>query len=264
MKDANSEQPNAALPAPVTLRAQMNLKRAFLTGFAALLPTALTIMVFVWVFRFIMGYVAGPINTFIIWIIDIFAEGDRQEAANIFYADEGRGLINFSFVGFVVALGVVFLVGFMLLTFFGRRIYGKVDSVLSRVPMVKMIYPHLKQLTEFILSEEKVSFRRVVMIPYPRHGLYSLGFLTGLSFQVLREKTGEDLVSVFIPSSPTPFTGYVVAVRREEVLEIDITVDEALRFSVSGGVLVPPAEMSPEAQGSHSLLPEFDSGPTED
>ena len=251
-------------PAQVTPPPQKKFKRAFITGFAALLPTALTIMIFVWVFTFILNYVAGPINRLIIFVIDIVAPGTRTDAENIFYANDGRGLFDLTFVGFIIAIGLVFFVGFMLLTFFGRRLYARIDRVLTKAPAVKMIYPHLKQLTEFILSEEKVSFRRVVMIPYPRHGIYSLGFLTGQEFEVLRKKTGEDLVSVFIPSSPTPFTGYVVAVRREEVLEVEISVDEALRFSVSGGVLVPPTEIGAEAAMSHSLLPHTEPSATED
>lgn len=257
-----------AAPAPRSTR--KNLKRAFLTGVAALLPTALTIVIFVWIFLFVYNYVAGPINTVIIWIIDLIDPDGWSKAEAIFYnkalVEDGpkQGLIDFSFIGFIVAIVAIFMVGFLLLTFFGRRLYNHVDRVLTRAPAVKMIYPHLKQLTEFILSDEKVAFRRVVMIPYPRHGLYSLGFLTGQSFQVLRDKTGEDLLSVFVPSSPTPFTGYVVAVRREEILEVDITVDEALRFTVSGGVLVPPTEMTPEQALAQPSLPEAGTPATED
>ena len=86
------------------------------------------------------------------------------------------------------------------------------------------------------------------MIEYPRHGLWSMGFLTGPAMRSLRAATVDNLVSVFIPSSPTPFTGYVVAVRRDEIVELPITVDQALRFSISGGVLLPAGQTDATAE----------------
>ncbi len=235
-------------PAPQDKRHKLSLRRAFLTGLAALLPTALTAVILVWIVRFVHKYVAGPINNVIIGIIDLVIEGGRDEAGSFFHGGSRLG-INFAFAGYVVAFAAIFLVGFALLTIFGRKLYRAVDGVLSRMPVLKMIYPHLKQLTEFIFADKKASsFKQVVMIEYPRHGLWSMGFLTGLAMRSLRAAKVDNLVSVFIPSSPTPFTGYVVAVRRDEIVELPITVDQALRFSISGGVLLPPGQSGATAE----------------
>jgi len=245
-KDRPDQQLGAtdAQPQP---KPHMGLRRAFLTGLAALLPTALSVGILVWIFGFINDKVAEPINECIIWVMEVAGVEDAWEVYHHAKPEGGAeplGIIDFSFAGYVVAFAAVFFVGLVLLTLFGRRLYRAVDRVLSRVPVLRMVYPHVKQLTEFVFNEDKVSaFRRVVMIEYPRKGLWSLGFVTGPSVRAVRDATHIDLVSVFVPSSPTPFTGYVVALPREEVIDVPITVDEALRFTISGGVLVPPKQM---------------------
>ena len=243
MVEQETDKVTDSAPTDVPKKKRISLRRAFFTGLAALLPTALTIVILAWVFHLVSQYVAQPLNNLIISIIDVASEGNRPEAERLFYAQGGRGWIDFRWAGFVVALSIIFLVGFVLLTIFGRRLYRAVDRLLSKVPVLRMIYPHVKQLTDFVFSDDKVStFRRVVMIEYPRRGVWSLGFVTGPSLAAARHGTGEDLMSVFVPSSPTPFTGYVVAVPRAEAIDIPISVDEALRFTISGGVLVPPSQ----------------------
>jgi len=247
-----TEQPTTDIESksdePQDKRHKLSLRRAFLTGLAALLPTALTAVILVWTIRFVHKYIAGPINNLIINIVSLIRSGDNKaeslaEAVDIFDGTSNRFNINFAFAGYVVAFAAIFLVGFALLTIFGRKLYRAIDRVLSRMPVLKMIYPHLKQLTEFVFADKKTSsFKQVVMIEYPRHGLWSMGFLTGPAMRSLRAVKVDNLVSVFIPSSPTPFTGYVVAVRRDEIVELPITVDQALRFSISGGVLLPPGQ----------------------
>jgi uncharacterized membrane protein len=111
-----------------------------------------------------------------------------------------------------------------------------------RLPILRRIYPGAKQVSEFFFSEGKVEFRRVVAIEYPRRGLWSIGFVTGRGFQALMRQAEQELLTVFVPSSPTPITGYIVAVPRREVIDLPITVDEALPFLISGGVIMPPAE----------------------
>lgn len=241
-----TEQPTTDIESksdePQDKRHKLSLRRAFLTGLAALLPTALTAVILIWTIRFVHKYIAGPINNLIISILDLVMDLDRAGAAKTFHG-ANRLHVNLSFAGYIVAFAAIFLVGFALLTIFGRKLYRGADRMLSRMPVLKMIYPHLKQLTEFVFADKKTSsFKRVVMIEYPRHGLWSMGFLTGPAMRSLRAVKVDNLVSVFIPSSPTPFTGYVVAVRRDEIVELPITVDQALRFSISGGVLLPPGQ----------------------
>ena len=101
------------------------------------------------------------------------------------------------------------------------------------------MYPYVKQVVDFFFSDERpIKFNRVVAVEYPRKGIWSVGFLTGDSLPSIQTKLGES-VTVFVPSSPTPFTGYTITIRREDIIELPLTVEEAIRFAVSGGVLVP-------------------------
>ncbi len=254
---SNETPSTPGTPKPKGKQGGISLRRAFLAGLAALLPTALSIVILVWIGKFINKHVARPINEFVIWVMGL---AGIDHAKDVFYNNKVEGVVygwfNLSFTGFVIAFAIIFIVGALLLTFFGRRLYRAVDRFLSQLPVLKMIYPHIKQLTEMVLSEKKVAaFRRVVMIEYPRKGLWSLGFVTGEPMRDLRENINREVVSIFIPSSPTPFTGYVVAAPKEDLIDIPITVDETLRFTVSGGVLVPPGQRKVGEAGRGPLPP---------
>jgi len=107
------------------------------------------------------------------------------------------------------------------------------------------VYPHVKQIVDFLFGENQMKFSKVVIVEYPRAGIWTVGLLTGDSLKDIQTQVGGvDVVSVFIPSSPTPFTGYTITVPREDAIEMPISIEEALRFVVSGGVLVPDRERS--------------------
>lgn len=147
-------------------------------------------------------------------------------------------------VGFFLAIALVYFVGFFVASFIGRTAWGILERVQERAPLISAIYPYVKQITDFLFTENRVAFRGVVAVEYPRKGMWSLGLLTGEAMQCLSKATNEDLVSVFIPSSPTPVTGYVVTIPRSDVIELSLSIDEALRFTISGGVIKPPTERS--------------------
>jgi len=160
-------------------------------------------------------------------------------------------------LGFVIGILLVYFVGFFLASFIGRNSWRAVEGLLHRVPVIKAIYPHVKQVTDFLLSERNVEFSGVVAVQYPRKGIWSLALSTGRPLKKVKEKTGQDLVTVFVPSSPTPFTGYVIQVPREDVIELDMTIDEGLRFTISGGVIKPDAVLPP-LPGEHADEPKND------
>jgi uncharacterized membrane protein len=120
-----------------------------------------------------------------------------------------------------------------------------------RFPIIRFIYPFIRQVTDFIFSERRVSFRTVVAVEYPRKGCWSIGFTTGKGLEAIEKRAGRELMSVFIPSSPTPMTGYVIFVSIEDAIVLDLTVDEAFRLVISGGVIKPEAyrEFVQSAQG---------------
>lgn len=216
--------------------AKGTIKRAFLRGLAALLPTVLTVIIFVKAYEFIAGSVGKAINSLIAAAWSRATGGSYEE---IFLSIP-------SAVGAFLALIMIFLVavfvGLVLASIIGRKTWRYVERRLFGFPIVRLIYPSLKQITDFIFGEQRLSFRRVGLLEYPRKGVWSIGFVTGSAFHTLSERTGREMVSFFIPSSPMPITGYCVQVFRDEVIELDIPVEAAIRYTISGGVIVPVVE----------------------
>ena len=151
-------------------------------------------------------------------------------------------------LGFLIAIILVYFIGFFLASFIGRAFWRAAERLLVRTPIVRAIYPNVKQVTDFLLSERKMEYSGVVAVQYPRKGVWSLGLATGDPMKRVQEAAAEDLETVFIPSSPTPFTGYVVQVPRSDVIGLNITIDEAFRFTVSGGVVKPGAALPVEGE----------------
>lgn len=170
----------------------------------------------------------------------------RQRAINQWW--NARWYMNF--IGLIIAVIAVYIAGRLLGGFFGRRIYRKIESVITSVPVFKQVYPHVKQIVDFLFNDEQpIKFNRVVVVQYPRKGIWSIGFLTGPSMKSIVDHAGEAL-TVFVPSSPTPFTGYTITVPKDDVMELSLSVDEAVRFLVSGGVLIPDHQHTDKPQYS--------------
>lgn len=154
-------------------------------------------------------------------------------------------------VGLVVAIALVYVVGLLLGSYLGKRLYRKSEELLRRVPFFKQVYPSVKQMTDFLVGggEKKVTFNRVVAVEYPRAGMWSVGLVTGATMRAIQETAGSECVTVFVPASPTPFTGWVVTVQRKDLIELPLSIDEALKFLISGGVIIPERQMLAVAAG---------------
>jgi uncharacterized membrane protein len=148
----------------------------------------------------------------------------------------------FRFIGLLVAITLIYLAGLMLGGYLGRRLYHKVERLITRLPVLKQVYPHVKQVVDMIFGEKQVAFKKVVLVEYPRKGIWSLGFLTGPGMRRVTDEAGEGVLTVFIPSTPTPFTGFTISVKESEAIEMPLSIDEAIRFVLTGGVLVPPRQ----------------------
>jgi uncharacterized membrane protein len=172
----------------------------------------------------------------------------------------------FRFIGLFVAVTLIYLAGVILGGFLGRRLYVHFERLMTRVPIFKQVYPHVKQVVEMIFGEKQLAFNRVVLVEYPRKGTWSVGFVTSQGFKDISQVAGEPVLSVYIPSTPTAFTGFVVVVTRSQALDLPISIDEAIRFVLTGGVLVPasqatvpPDTIAPRADAPGGAL----SGPVE-
>jgi uncharacterized membrane protein len=133
-------------------------------------------------------------------------------------------------------LGRLFTVGL------GRWFVHGFDRGISRIPLVNKVYGSVKQVTDFAFSDREIEFNRVVAIQYPSKGIWSLGFVTGNSLSEISQATGEPMLSVLMPTSPMPMTGFTVTVKKSEAIDLNLTVDEAIQFVVSCGVVVPPQQ----------------------
>ncbi|MEZ6137916.1 MAG: DUF502 domain-containing protein [Pirellulaceae bacterium] len=142
----------------------------------------------------------------------------------------------------LVLLCVLFFVGRFLAAGVGRLFVNGFERVVSQLPVVRNLYSSVKQVTDFVLSEREIEFTRVVAVEYPRVGIWSLGFVTSDSLQPLRAALGEEMLSIFIPTSPMPMTGFTINVRRREAIDLELTIDQAVQFIVSCGVVCPPTD----------------------
>jgi len=253
---------------------EMKKTRPFLRGLAVLLPSVLTLWLLVKAYQFIDSAIAEPINTGIrsafiqipkhfpqianslaigpdhdalveaanaqnitenspAWIElsgEVFAE-----SVNTWWAEHAW----MNLLGLAVAAIIVYISGRLVGGFIGRTIYKRLEKLMVTVPVISKVYPYIKQLVDFLISDsDKPKFSRVVAVEYPRKGIWSVGFMTGDSLRTIEAKL-PDSVTIFIPSSPTPFTGYTITVAKCDTIALPITVEEAIRFAVSGGVLVP-------------------------
>lgn len=158
--------------------------------------------------------------------------------------------------GLAVAILLIYLAGVLLGGLIGRKVYARIELLIARVPGFKQVYPHVKQVVDLILGDRPTAFKRVIMVEYPRKGIWTVGLVTGRSLKTIHKTAKTDCVSIFIPSTPTPFTGFTITVPASEVIDLPISVDEAIRFFITGGVLVPERESLPgNAQDDTSQTP---------
>ena len=158
-------------------------------------------------------------------------------------------------VGVVVALVLLLALGYLASGFLGRRVVSWVDSILSQVPVVRSVYPYAKQFVEYFLSDSDLEFDTVVAAPYPGPGVWCIAFVTSPGLKTVHEALGGRYVSCFVPTSPMPATGYTVFIEASRLIPLPITVDEALRTTISAGVLIPQHESVEElTQSLASIL----------
>ncbi len=251
-----------------------DFKRFFSRGLAVLLPTAVTLWLLVQAFGFVYNNVAQPINRAtrfaVIWVVPKVMDEDklpewfqvtdewvletrvsrdirttvsdesvrwdlRREKLAQFWKD--HPYLNLT--GLFIAIMLIYLAGVLLGNIMGKSVYARVERLITRIPGFKQVYPHVKQVIDMIMGDNKMAFSQVVIVEYPSAGIWTVGFLTGNSLREIDKLAGDTVVSVFIPTSPTPFTGFTINLPRAKVVEIAMSIEEALRFVITAGVLAP-------------------------
>ena len=265
-----------------------DFKLFFIRGLAVLLPSIVTLWLLFQAFLFLYNNVAAPINAGIrIGIVQItprlFKEGDlpewfrvtsldvdalresttdpvlqdaddaalrlhlRTQSLERYWDTWGFGFLRLT--GLLVAVVLLYLGGRLLGSFFGRFLFGRFEALLRAVPGFKQVYPHVKQVVDLIMGDSQMAFRRVVLVQYPRKGIWTIGLVTSSSLKAVTDEIGTDALTVFIPTSPTPFTGFTINVPVADCVDVDMTVEQALRFVITAGVLVPESQQMPAASG---------------
>jgi uncharacterized membrane protein len=230
-RDANSLPP--ARPARVTFA--QDFKQFFIGGLAALLPTLITLWLLVWAWNFLWESIGIHVIVAIKWLYP-------GVAARLTSDDFWTKLL-----GVVLSMILVYIVGIFAGNLIGRTFWKLGERLVMKIPIIRAIYPAVKQVTDFVLANRghQFDFSRVVAVQPHEKGIWSIGLVTGAGLGPVSERTGEEMVTVFVPSSPTAFSGYVLVVPRSGVIELPLTVEEAMRLLVSGGVVTPTGSELP-------------------
>lgn len=263
-------------------------RSAVLRGLAILMPPLLTIVLFIWAWSVIERYVLVPVEAVsgqvIVWYTEKPLQSPPEDLQGGTY--EGGNLVSFNldnrlytktsqgeWVGrysrefvkrrYLKRANVLplFLSVFLLILYFlgkfvaagiGHFFVGLGESLIRRLPLISNVYSSVKQVTDFVFSEREIEFNRVVAVEYPRKGIWSVGFVTGESMLDIAAAANEPVLSVLMPTSPMPVTGFTITVRKSEAVDLNITVDQAIQFVVSCGVVVPPSQIR-KASISHQI-----------
>ncbi|MDR5172206.1 DUF502 domain-containing protein [Methylobacillus pratensis] len=200
------------------------MKSYFITGLLVLVPLCITI----WVLSTLIGLMDQSLL--------LLPESWRPEA------QFGRAIPG---IGAILTLLIVFVTGLIATNFFGRRIIQFWEALLARVPVVKSIYYSVKQVSDTLFSDSGQAFRKALLVQYPRQGSWTIGFLTGQPGGDVANYLQGEYVSVYVPTTPNPTSGFFLMMPRADVVELDMSVDEALKYIISMGVVAPAGKAKP-------------------
>ena len=143
-------------------------------------------------------------------------------------------------LGFILAVILISAVGLLTRNFAGRKVVQLGEKMVDRIPLVRIIYSGVKQLLEAFFVQKTAAFRRVALLEYPRRGVYVIGFITGESRGEVQRKTDKNMINVFVPTTPNPTSGFYVLIPEDELVALDMTIEDAFKLIISGGIFTPP------------------------
>jgi uncharacterized membrane protein len=208
---------------------KVQTRRHFLTGLLVIVPLGLTF--------FVVSSIAGYMDRTLAFL-------PRRFHPDTYLPFRIPGL------GIIFTLAIIQFVGLLSTNLFGRKVVKTYESILDRIPFVRGVYVAVKQLLQQILSPKSDRFRRAVLVEYPRKGIYSIGFVTGQGEGDLQRKTEEQVLNVFLPTTPNPTSGYYLLVPETDAIPLDLTVEQAFKLIISAGMV------GSDASGSGKGKPE--------
>jgi uncharacterized membrane protein len=195
------------------------LKNVFLAGLAVTIPVGLTIYV-------------------LIFLIDLMDGLLRVVLAGL-HPDQILG-VRIPGLGVIATLILIFISGLLATSYAGGKLFRLAESLVDRIPLVRGIYQAIKQIVQTMVSKEGQSFKKVVLVEFPREGLFTVAFVTGTATGELRDKTGGRCINLFVPTTPNPTSGYYLIVPEDGVTNLEMSVEEAFKLIISSGMITPP------------------------
>lgn len=196
------------------------IKRYFITGLLIWVPLAITA-----------------------WVLSLIARVADHSLRLLPEAARPHSLLGFDIpgAGIVVTLAIILATGLLAANFIGQRLVDWWEKLLTRIPVVNSIYNGVKQVSDTLLSPSGMAFRQPLLVQYPHRGSWTIAFLTGEPGADVAKRLEGAHVSVYVPTTPNPTSGFFLMFRKDEVIELDMDVNEALKYIISMGVVVPPA-----------------------
>lgn len=217
-----------AVPSP-TFR---SIRGAFFAGLIALAPILVTAFVLNW----LVDQIGGNFRDFFLF----FLPHSLLEGEIVPVGYRGPIVFGWNVVATVVALAQITLLGYLTRYVAGRFLFSQTERVVQRVPLIGAIYHSVKQIVETFSSQNRAVFQSVVLVQFPRPGMWALGFLTNRTRGEAQARTSQELFNVFIPTTPNPTSGFLVMIPKQDLIELEMTIGEAMKVIVSGGAVTPP------------------------
>lgn len=205
------------------------LQRHFITGLVVITPIALSIYIFWKIFVIFDNWMAGFLEFFFVRVLGI---------ENYYYRIPGLGIL--------VLILLTILIGILTRLYIGRKLIDLGNWIVGKIPFFNTIYLTLKQITEALFSDRGEVFRKAVLLEYPRRGIYSIAFMTQDTRGEVQSRIEDDLISVFLPTTPNPTSGFLLFVPKKDVKELNMSIEEALKLVISGGAVNPEVVQDPQ------------------
>lgn len=204
-----------------------SFRNSLLAGIFVALPITVTVLLLMWLVKTL----GAPVTDLI--FIPIFNNLNSDFLDTAF----GKGVMNT--ISALIVVVFITLIGYLSTFFLGRLAINLSEAIIGKIPFANTIYKTVKQIVDTFSRQKKAVFQAAVLIEFPREGVYSVGFLTGEGRGELSEKAGEELLNVFVPTTPNPTSGFLMLLKKEQVVTLDMSVSDAMKFIVSFGAVVP-------------------------
>lgn len=201
-----------------------SIRTAFITGLLILLPLGVT--------AFTVGFVLDRIGNPASELFFRFIDTNIRELPTIG--------ISLQIVSLLIVVFIITILGYFSRIFIGQLLFNFFERVLGKVPLINLIYNTVKQIVDTFTQQQKAVFQEVVLIEYPRKGVYAVGFLTNRAKGEIQALTGEELVNVFVPTTPNPTSGFLLMLPKESVVPMQMSISDGMKLIISGGAVVPP------------------------